>query len=85
MIGFWTVQKHGFTFCNVAELTRKVFRQALVPSSKIKGFNRTGIHLCNTDVFTEVDYMRSHVTDRLQSHQNENQQSGNAYATIRLI
>ncbi|KAJ8960935.1 hypothetical protein NQ318_020235 [Aromia moschata] len=55
----------------------RAYLKAAIPNNAIKGFKKTGISDCNIDVFTDVDFLPSDVTDcdKENSALNETQES----------
>jgi hypothetical protein len=59
------------TICNVARITGKVFVKAFTKCNIEKGFNVTGIHPLNENIFDEDEFLSSYVTDRPYSQVSE--------------
>lgn len=62
----WMVSNPGQTLSiyNIASLASRAFELAFTPKNIVAGFSSTGICPLNRDVFTEIDFMSSAVTDR---------------------
>ncbi|KAJ8939480.1 hypothetical protein NQ318_022534 [Aromia moschata] len=65
------------TFFDIGEIFCEAYLKAAIPNNAIKGFKKTGISDCNIDVFTDVDFLPSDVTDcdKENSALNETQES----------
>ncbi|XP_072395126.1 uncharacterized protein [Diabrotica undecimpunctata] len=62
----WQKQNPGkvFSIYNIAGCVNEAYQKAMIPTTIINGFRKTGIFHYNRDLFTEADYMASFVTDR---------------------
>lgn len=62
----WQVSNPGKTIglYNIGELAGKALLRALTPDNIVNGFRKTGIHPLDENVFSEVDFLPSAVTDR---------------------
>lgn len=62
----WLVRNPGqtITIYNVADLVGVAFENAFTPKNIKSGFSKSGIYPFNDQIFTDVDFMISSVTDR---------------------
>lgn len=62
----WMMNNPGktITIYEIAELVGKAYSPAFSKSNIESGFSKTGIYPCNADIFTDIDFLSSSVTDR---------------------
>lgn len=62
----WMKSNPGKTICiyDIPSLVKDVFPMAATPSNIMAGFKVTGIYPFKRDIFTDIDFMPSYVTDR---------------------
>lgn len=62
----WLLQHPGITFTiyNIADCVRESYIKAMTPSNIIAGFRKAGIIPFNENIFTDVDFLPSQITDR---------------------
>lgn len=51
------------SFFDIGEIFSEAYLKAATPANAISGFRKTGILDCNKDVFTDLDFMPSQVTE----------------------
>lgn len=73
-IDSWMMQHPGepLSIYEVAECVGIAHEKALTPSNFINAFKKCGIYPFDANVFTDVDFLPSAVTDRVLSKENEN-------------
>lgn len=62
----WMKSNPGKTICiyDIPSLVKLAFPRAATPSNIMAGFKVTGIYPFNREIFTDIDFMPSYVTDR---------------------
>lgn len=62
----WLLRNPGrpMTIYNVAECVGSAYQKAMTPTNFIQAFKKTGIFPFDADIFTEIDFLQSTITDR---------------------